>query len=304
LAVRLSKFTINTKTEKKEMANLKQTEILVLEKLFEMGSGYVLDFSNTSFQQFIYKVCNLDIYNPKYAVYGDSKAKRLRALWQIESDKTIGILINEMLAYWKTNRKLNNIENTKNDALIFNDCLRIANRLRGVSDKINQKGKSETTEDEFMRREFRDLSIEKLELDNPVIVILKERLVEIQKSLKSESSLSVIILSGSVLEGILLGIAFKNMKEFNQSPSSPKNKETENVLPFHDWTLSNLIDVAHSVGLLGLDVKKFSHSLRDFRNYIHPYHQMKSGFSPDIDTAKISWQVLQAAISDLTKIKK
>ena len=31
---------------------------------------------------------------------------------------------------------------------------------------------------------------------------------------------------------------------------------------------------------------------------------MSSGFSPDIDTAKISWQVLQAAISDLTKMKK
>ena len=57
-----------------------------------MESGYVLDFSNTAFQQFIFDVCNLDIYNPKYAVYGESKAKRLRAFWQIESDKTIGVL--------------------------------------------------------------------------------------------------------------------------------------------------------------------------------------------------------------------
>jgi len=109
---------------------------------------------------------------------------------------------------------------------------------------------------------------------------------------------------GSVLEGILLGVALKNMKEFNQSSASSKDKETGKVLPFQDWTLSNLIDVAYSVGKLGLDVRKFSHSLRDFRNYIHPYLQMSSGFSPDIDTAKISWQVLQAAISDLTKTEK
>lgn len=113
-----------------------------------------------------------------------------------------------------------------------------------------------------------------------------------------------MILCGSILEGILLGIALKNMKEFNQSPSSPKDKDSGKVLPFQDWTLSSFIDVAYSIGMLGLDVRKFSHSLRDFRNYIHPYLQVSSGFSPDIDTAKISWQVLQAAISDLTKNKK
>jgi hypothetical protein len=48
-------------------------------------------------------------------------------------------------------------------------------------------------------------------------------------------------------------------------------------------------------------VKKYSHSLRDFRNYIHPYEQLSSRFDPDIKTAKISFQVLKAAIADLEK---
>ena len=65
--------------------------------------------------------------------------------------------------------------------------------------------------------------------------------------------------------------------------------------------MSNFIDVSHKLGFLGLDVKKYSHSLRDFRNYIHPYQQMASRFNPDIETAKISWQVLKAAIIDLSK---
>ena len=283
------------------MANLKQTDLLILEKLFEMGGGYVLDFSNSSFRQFIFNVCKIDIYNQKYAVYGDSKAKRLRIFWQIESDNTVGILINEMLAYWRTQKKVNAIEISKNDALLFNDCLRIANRLRGVADKSKSSESSDTTEDEFLKREYKNTTLDKLDIDNSVTEIINGRLIEIQKGLKSESSLSVVILCGSVLEGLLLGVALKNMKEFNQSSASPKDKETGKVLPFQDWTLSNLIDVAYSVGKLGLDVRKFSHSLRDFRNYIHPYLQMSSGFSPDIDTAKISWQVLQAAISDLTK---
>ena len=67
--------------------------------------------------------------------------------------------------------------------------------------------------------------------------------------------------------------------------------------------LSNFIDVAYELGLLAEDVKKFSHTLRDFRNYIHPYQQMSSRFNPDKHTAKISWQVLKAALFQLSKNK-
>ena len=102
------------------MASLKPTDILILEKLFEMRDGYVMNFSNASFQRFILDVCNLDIYDSKYSVYGESKANRLRRFWQVESDKTVGILINEMLTYWKTNREINALKINENEAQIFN----------------------------------------------------------------------------------------------------------------------------------------------------------------------------------------
>ena len=73
-----------------------------------------------------------------------------------------------------------------------------------------------------------------------------------------------------MLEGILLGIASKNSKEFNQSPVGTKD-QSDKVKHFRDWTLSNFIDVAHSLGLLEENVKRFGHELRNFRNYIHPY---------------------------------
>ena len=76
------------------------------------------------------------------------------------------------------------------------------------------------------------------------------------------------------------------------------------VLKFQDWTLNNLIDVAKEVGFLNEDVKKFSHSLRDFRNYIHPRLQADAKFNPDEHTAKICFQVLKAAIYQITKIQK
>jgi len=154
-------------------------------------------------------------------------------------------------------------------------------------------------EDEFLRREFQEVSIESIGLDGIITEILKLRVDEIEKCLAAGAPLSVIFLAGSTLEGVLLGVALKHPKEFNQSISSPRDKDGK-VRHYPDWTLSNFIDVAYEVGIIAEDVKKFSHTLRDFRNYIHPYQQMSSRFNPDIHTAKISWQVLKAALYQLS----
>lgn len=157
-------------------------------------------------------------------------------------------------------------------------------------------------EDEFLKREFQEVSIENIGLDGTITEVLKLRIIEIEKCLSADAPLSVIFLAGSTLEGVLLGVALKYPKEFNQSKSSPKDKDGK-VRQYPDWTLSNFIDVAYEVGLLAEDVKKYSHTLRDFRNYIHPYQQMSSKFNPDKHTAKISWQVLKAALFQLSKNK-
>ena len=68
---------------------------------------------------------------------------------------------------------------------------------------------------------------------------------------------------------------------------------------FHEWSLSELINVANDLGILKEDVQKFSHGLRDFRNYIHPYEQLASRFAPDEYTAKVCWQVLKAALASV-----
>ena len=84
--------------------------------------------------------------------------------------------------------------------------------------------------------------------------------------------------------------------EFNSAKSAPIESKTGKVKKFPEWSLSNFIDVAYELDYLKTDVKKFSHSLRDFRNYIHPYQQMAERFSPDQYTARIAWQVLKASI--------
>lgn len=130
--------------------------------------------------------------------------------------------------------------------------------------------------------------------------ILKKRWVEINNCIENDSPIGAIILMGSVLEGILLGMFQKNPRIANSAKNVPKQKDGS-VKYFADWTLNEMIDVAHEIGWIQLDVKKFSHVLRDFRNVVHPYHQLSNNFNPDIDTCKISWMVIQASFNDIKR---
>lgn len=154
------------------------------------------------------------------------------------------------------------------------------------------------TEDEFLRREFSDVSVSEIGLEDIVSQVLQERITEIEKCFAAGAYLSVILLAGSTLEGILLGLAISHPKDFNKSVAAPKDR-TGKVKKFPEWSLAAFIDVARELRLIQLDTHKFSHTLRDFRNYIHPYKQMSSGFSPREHTAKICLQVLKAAIYEI-----
>jgi hypothetical protein len=72
-----------------------------MEKLFEMESGYVMNFSNASFARFIGEAVNIDIYaGVGYSEYA-SKANKLRQLIGKESDFVVGKVLNELLFYCK-----------------------------------------------------------------------------------------------------------------------------------------------------------------------------------------------------------
>ncbi len=276
------------------MSSLTTVEKKRFEDIFGMSGGYVLDLNNGPFAELFRKTVNVNVYDEKYSFNGDSKAKRLRAFWEIESDIIVGKILFELLEVWKYNQSKNGAKGIDQS---YQECLKTVERLQG------KQIKEENQEEQFLKKEFGKISLEKLQIDSALIPILESRISEADKCLKAGASLSVIFLCGSVLEGILLGIASKNPRQFNQASNSPKDKDGK-VKYFQDWTLSQFIDIAHELGLLKLDVKKFSHDLRDFRNYIHPYQQMVSNFNPDKHTAEICRQVLKAAIACLSGDRK
>lgn len=159
----------------------------------------------------------------------------------------------------------------------------------------NQDGESE---DEFLRREFTDVSVSRLGLEGSVTVVLEQRIKEIEKCFFGKAYLATILMAGSTLEGTLLGVANNHPKAFNLARAAPKSDDGK-VRRFQEWSLSSFIDVAHELHLVQYDTQKFSHTLRDFRNYIHPFQQMSSRFTPTEHTAKLCLQVLRAAVREI-----
>ena len=175
--------------------------------------------------------------------------------------------------------------------------------LEGVNPVIKEVepdfAKPQTTQE----RELRPISppnFETLCLESGLGHIMRNRWEETQKCFETGAYLAATILMGSMMEGLLLAVFQRYPKESNQSKMVPLNHKTGKPKYFAEWTLSEMINVAHDCSWIDLDVKKFSHALRDFRNLIHPYQQMTERTFPDKDTCNISWLVVQAAISDLS----
>lgn len=147
------------------MAEIDRIERKKLEKLLGMGGGYVLNFSNATFEEFILESIKVGAYNKKYDTYGNSKAKRLRAIWDKESNYAIGKLLGDLLEYRKTEIQLGSygIEEVPED--LIQDCLKTINRLKQDSPVENIEALAPINDDKdfaLVAKQIRE-SIEKNE---------------------------------------------------------------------------------------------------------------------------------------------
>jgi len=285
------------------MSSLKTNEKQILEKLFQMSTGYVLNFSDRTMEEFFRDNLGINVYSDIYNYASGSKANRMRGFWMRASDELVSKSVADICDYIETQLLIGNLRKEDFPSELLSKGRDIVLQLRGLRTNSQTANKTnQTTEEEFINKEFKNISLDVFGLDGVITEVLKQRLEEIRKCLHAKSPLAVVFLCGSTLEGFFLGLASKYPKEFNQSNSAPS--KDDKILEFQEWSLSNFIDVGRELGIVGEDVKKYSHALRDFRNYIHPYQQMISGFNPQEHTAKISWQVLQAAIYEMSDFNK
>lgn len=83
------------------MSGFTHIEKQKLERELGMSGGYVLEFSNRTFEEFFREVVGIEIYEPRFDLGSGSKANRMRAFWQTASDEQLRALLNGLLQGWE-----------------------------------------------------------------------------------------------------------------------------------------------------------------------------------------------------------
>ena len=104
------------------MANLTYVDKLQLEKLLGMGSGYVLNFSDKTFQEFVVDSVGIDMYALGMDAGGTSKAKRLRYFWKMQPNQVASKLLLALCDYYQ-------VTEGQTDQSLLSQCRGIAERL-------------------------------------------------------------------------------------------------------------------------------------------------------------------------------
>ncbi|MGW6901486.1 hypothetical protein ACWGF2_33595 [Streptomyces sp. NPDC054919] len=129
-------------------------------------------------------------------------------------------------------------------------------------------------------------------IDDPAMAsLLQRRLDEARTCYANGAHVAAIIMLGSLLEGVLLTTVLA------RNPSLLGNKSPDHV------SLKILIDICRSAGWLDADVERYSHELREYRNFVHPHKEVREAHTPDRDTLDVSWSVVNAALNDLALTK-
>jgi Abortive infection C-terminus len=123
------------------MSDLTSSEKRKLERLFGMGSGYVLDFSNRTFSEFVEESTRRDIYDARYEYGSGSKANRLRGFWAAEGNHLVGKLVGDLIEYGR------DTDAFKNDGALPDECMKIVARLKQASPVTDLDALSATADD-------------------------------------------------------------------------------------------------------------------------------------------------------------
>lgn len=141
------------------MSDLTNIEKRKFETLLGMESGYVLGFSNRTFDEFVIDSTGLSILEEKYCSASGSKANRLREFWKLESNQTVAKLLNDLMQCISLDSA--NFETQKT----YQECIQALARLSGeqeISEVIPLTPNSAEREFAVLARAIRE-SIERNE---------------------------------------------------------------------------------------------------------------------------------------------
>lgn len=271
------------------MATVDNTVKVKLEHLLGMAGGYVLDYSNASFAAFVRDSIGVDPYKR----HDGSKAQVLRQLWVSLSDAEFAKLTIDILEYRRLTEDLGHMQLTDRTEPDRRLAEELIEQLRPLLDEAERVTGEEAA---FLARVV-ELDLGQVPVEIDLQSVIADRLQEVEVCFEGGAYLAVLILCGSTLEGLLYEVAKSHPADYNRAKVAPTHDGK--VRSFPEWTLNDLLNCSRELGLLGEDITKFGHAVREFRNYIHPQQQVRENFRPRKVTAQVARQVLRAAIDDL-----
>jgi hypothetical protein len=130
--------------------------------------------------------------------------------------------------------------------------------------------------------------------DGEIRKILERDYLEVQKNVLTSSWKSAMLLSGGSIEAILLDLLHKDEATTKSSSKAPAETNLDK------WHLNDLIEVAVETKLVSSAVAKLSHSVREYRNLIHPGVEIRGNLKVEPEEAKIAAEVLNILIRELS----
>lgn len=98
-----------------------------LEQLLGMETGYVADFNDGTFAEFMLEYGGVDISDERFLRRGESKANRLRSFFGVEGDERVGIMVRALVEYWRATQ----VAPSPGEVDLARECEEAAARLMG-----------------------------------------------------------------------------------------------------------------------------------------------------------------------------
>ena len=114
--------------------------------------------------------------------------------------------------------------------------------------------------------------------------ILAEDYAQAVLAYEAGSYVGAMVTAGAVAEGLLTWALLTRETDALQHKNAMRDRNS-NVLPIASWNLTNLLQVAQDLKLLGEYASKGSWALKEFRNLIHPYKLRNTSARPDASLA-------------------
>ena len=215
------------------MSDLQTKYKQILEKLFQMENGYVLNFSDRTIYDFFHKNLSIDIYDDKYNYASGSKANRMRGFWNKANNEVVGRSIIALIEYIKNQILICKLNGGDFSQEILDKGIQIGEKLLGnVYDK-----KEIITEAEIVD-------------GNISIVLQKDVFCHVQELLKSKHYFNAVEESYKIVR--------HKLKEITGKERAHEAFKTENysVIFGHEANDSVEVDFFEGVKFLHMAIQK------------------------------------------------